>query len=88
MSQDWQQQKLEDLLQDKDVLMTKLEACADFLSKEVVEVDRTVRDGIKKEIDTKVKGIRDGQHDRNRRVVKQIIETCAQFKSEIEDDVA
>lgn len=88
VSQDSQAQKLEELLAEKDVLMGKLDSSAEFLSKELNEVDKTCMGKIEREIKSKIKEIKDQQHDRNRRVVKEIIDTCKTFLSEIEDEVA
>ena len=85
VSQDSQQQKLEELLAEKDVLMGKLEQSCDFLAKEVNDVDKTIMGRIDKEYKDKIKQIRSEQHDRNRRIVMEIIQTKNKFSAEIEE---
>lgn len=65
-----------------------MEAVADYLNKAISDVDKNVTGSIGAEIQNKIKTIQKEQHDRNRRVVKEIIDTCKLFQTEIEDEVA
>lgn len=77
-----------ELLIDKETLTQKLEASADYLNKKVQETDSGISNAIKNEWEAKKKSIEDGQHSRNRMIVKEIVDTCRTFLSEIEDEVA
>ena len=88
VSKDSQEEKREELLSDKDALTTKLEQTSDFMQKELNEVEKACMGTIDREVKEKIKEIEDKQHDRNRKIVKEIIDTCNTFRQEIEEEVA
>ena len=76
MSQNTEQQKKEDLLSDKDVLLSKLDQAQEQFTKLLSDVDKNLMGGIRDDVKNKQESIKKNQHDRNRRVVKEIIDTC------------
>ena len=76
MSQNTEQQKKEDLLSDKDVLLSKLDQAQEQFTKLLSDVDKNLMGGIRDDVKNKQESIKKNQHDRNRRVVNEIIDTC------------
>ena len=77
-------QKLE-LFGDKETLGTTLDKYKDYMEAQIMACEKDIKRRIKTEWESIEKRIVDNQHSRNRSIVKEIIETCADFRNTLHD---
>ena len=73
------------ILGDKDDMLTMLEQYREHMDQKINKQDKEITRRIKEEwsgIETKLK---QGAHSRNRSIVKEIIETCTDFREKIKE---
>jgi hypothetical protein len=74
-------------VEGRDSLLPKLEQSADFMNKEVMNNSSYITGKTKGEWEKIINTLTDDQLARNRKIVKEIVETCEYFKAEIAEEV-
>ena len=63
-----------------------LEASKEFMEQQIASYESKIVKAINMEQEAIEKRITEGQHSRNRGIVREIITTCSTFKQEIKDE--
>jgi DNA-directed RNA polymerase subunit L len=74
------------LLSDKEAINTALEKYKEHMENLISKCEKDITNRIKKEWTDIEKGILDNQHSRNRAIVKEIIETCIDFRNTLREE--
>jgi hypothetical protein len=75
-----------ELLGDKDLLMQWVDTSKEFFDKEIAAKEGVITKAIANEQRMTEERITQGQHKRNRGIIREIISTCQGFKNEIKAD--
>ena len=78
--------KLYELLSDKEILDTDLDKSKDYMSKLITGMEVRILQKIKQEQTALDDKSSKDQHARNRGIVREIIMTCQNFRNEIKED--
>ena len=74
-----------DILVDKEELIAFLDAYKDFMELKLNEKEKFVTRGIEDEWKNIESNVSTAQHNRNRSIVKEVIETCQDFRNGLKD---
>ena len=75
--------KLE-VLGEKEPCIQMLDTYKEYFDQQLGEIERKINKSITEEWDTIDKSITSAQHNRNRSIVKEIIDTCSDFKKDLD----
>ena len=74
-----------DVFGDKEVTTTTLETYKEMMEIAINKAGKDINASIKQHWDAIEKNITNGQHKRNRKIVKEIIETTQDFRNSLKD---
>ena len=75
-----------EIMGSKEDCVTFLDQYKEYMDNQLGEIERKVNKAITEEWDIIDKETSSSQHTRNRGIVKEIIETCLQFKQELKEE--
>ena len=74
-----------DLLSDKDILVQHLDTYKEHMDNRLQNCEKVIRSAITKEWATIETSLSTNQHARNRSIVKEMIETCQDFRKNLKE---
>ena len=74
-----------ELLGDKDILVQHLDTFKESMDNKISGAEKFIRGAINKDWTTIETRITEDQHHRNRAIVKEIIETCQEFRNVLKE---